>query len=641
MSDNRVTLLGTPCVYRDGKEIHFPYRKADGIFYYLCVEKQTNRDELVSLFWGACDENTGRKNLRQALFQIRRCVGDEVIVLQGRNDLKMNERFGLKVDWDAPDAEFALSRGRFLDFFYLKECPEFEDWVEQKRAQQLARSLSYIKNQMANLSVCRNTERLQQLIDVWQMWKPWDEEMVLTGMKCFAQTGKYDLGIQLYQEYAGRLQNDLDEAPSQLVELMQQSLLHRKKLAALRKPGTQDSFFGRLEELQYIDERIFWFLNEDSTHSVVIEGEVGTGKTELMKQILKMNYGTDVLQLSSHCYGIEENYPMKAWRDMFVQLENLCDIGTIQLSEQHRVRLSSVLAHGVNLSGHSAEDVTVLISGVLAIFKELVSRWRIIMYFDSLQWMDSVSQLLMQRVMIEFGNEQIFLVAACRTGEEKSVRGLLLALQERNLIDLLSLSPFTEEETTAITREVLGVSEQDDEAVHRLYLRTGGNPMALMEMLGVIRREGWDSHLPLPKIDMLTQLRLDRLNPQQRRVLDAMSIQFEQADMEDLTLLTGFSPMELVDLLEQLMRADLVVEQLWDRGAVYKFRHPFYKHYVYQHLSMGKRQLWHRTMAECYDKKEGRRWYILLPYTIRHYECGGMPERAEALRQKMQNEKEN
>lgn len=153
---------------------------------------------------------------------------------------------------------------------------------------------------------------------------------------------------------------------------------------------------------------------------MVIEGEVGTGKTELMKQILKMNYGTDVLQLSSHCYGIEENYPMKAWRDMFVQLENLCDIGTIQLSEQHRVRLSSVLAHGVNLSGHSAEDVTVLISGVLAIFKELVSRWRIIMYFDSLQWMDSVSQLLMQRVMIEFGNEQIFLVAACRTGEEKA-----------------------------------------------------------------------------------------------------------------------------------------------------------------------------------------------------------------------------
>ena len=53
MSDNRVTLLGTPCVYRDGKEIHFPYRKAEGIFYYLCVEKQTSRDELVSLFWGA------------------------------------------------------------------------------------------------------------------------------------------------------------------------------------------------------------------------------------------------------------------------------------------------------------------------------------------------------------------------------------------------------------------------------------------------------------------------------------------------------------------------------------------------------------------------------------------------------------
>ena len=103
MPDDRVTLLGTPCVCRDGAVIHFPYRKAEGVFYYICVEKQTSRDELVSLFWSSCDENTGRKNLRQALFQIRRCLGDEVIILQGRNDLKLNQRVGLRTDWDAPD----------------------------------------------------------------------------------------------------------------------------------------------------------------------------------------------------------------------------------------------------------------------------------------------------------------------------------------------------------------------------------------------------------------------------------------------------------------------------------------------------------------------------------------------------------
>ena len=155
-----------------------------------------------------------------------------------------------------------------------------------------------------------------------------------------------------------------------------------------------------------------------------------------------------------------------------------------------------------------------------------------------------------------------------------------------------------------------------------------------MELLNAIQQEGWDSDHPLPRVDMLIQLRLDRLTPQQRRVLDALSIQFEQADLEDLTVLTGLPPMELVDLLDQLLEVGLVVELPWNRGVIYKFKQQFYKHYVYQRLAMGKRQLWHHAMAEYYDtKKTGHRWHILLPYTIRHYECGGDPERAEELRQ--------
>lgn len=112
-----VTLLGIPGVCRDWEPVRFPYRKAEGIFYYLCVEKHTNRDELVSLFWGSGDEASGRKNLRQALFQLRKLLGEEVIVLQGRNDLKLNQRVEIKTDWDMPERDFSLCQERFLDFF--------------------------------------------------------------------------------------------------------------------------------------------------------------------------------------------------------------------------------------------------------------------------------------------------------------------------------------------------------------------------------------------------------------------------------------------------------------------------------------------------------------------------------------------
>lgn len=82
-----VTLLGIPGVCKDQEPVRFPYRKAEGIFYYLCVEKHTNRDELVSLFWGSGDEASGRKNLRQALFQLRKLLGEEASLAHGGRPL--------------------------------------------------------------------------------------------------------------------------------------------------------------------------------------------------------------------------------------------------------------------------------------------------------------------------------------------------------------------------------------------------------------------------------------------------------------------------------------------------------------------------------------------------------------------------
>ena len=182
MSEYQVTLLGIPGVFNNGRIVHFPYRKAEGIFYYLCVEKKVNRDELISVFWGSSDESSGRKNLRQALFQIRRCLDKDAILLHGKNSLELNPKFGFGSEWDLPEADFALRQDRFLDFFYLKDCPEFDVWLENKRRIQLSRCLDYIKSELAEPLVCRDITRLRRLIGTWEYWKPWDEEMVLTGM---------------------------------------------------------------------------------------------------------------------------------------------------------------------------------------------------------------------------------------------------------------------------------------------------------------------------------------------------------------------------------------------------------------------------------------------------------------------------
>ena len=49
-----------------------------------------------------------------------------------------------------------------------------------------------------------------------------------------------------------------------------------------------------------------------------------------MQQIYEMNRDAGVLELVSHCYCAEADFPLKSWRDLFKQLENLQNEGKIR-----------------------------------------------------------------------------------------------------------------------------------------------------------------------------------------------------------------------------------------------------------------------------------------------------------------------
>ena len=68
-----------------------------------------------------------------------------------------------------------------------------------------------------------------------------------------------------------------------------------------------------------------------------------SGKTALMQQIYEMNRDAGVLELVSHCYCAEADFPLKSWRDLFKQLENLQNEGKIRLTESNTALIHLVL----------------------------------------------------------------------------------------------------------------------------------------------------------------------------------------------------------------------------------------------------------------------------------------------------------
>ena len=104
----KVHLLGRPYVEANGERVNFPYKKAEGFFYYLCVKKTATREEIIYVLWGADNENVGRKNLREAVYQIKKLLGKEILVTAGHTSISLNPECMPEIDWDSITEENIL-----------------------------------------------------------------------------------------------------------------------------------------------------------------------------------------------------------------------------------------------------------------------------------------------------------------------------------------------------------------------------------------------------------------------------------------------------------------------------------------------------------------------------------------------------
>ncbi|MBD0321570.1 MAG: hypothetical protein ICV87_14635, partial [Gemmatimonadetes bacterium] len=99
------------------------------------------RDSLLALFWPETDDEHARKALRQALYYLRRSLGEGVIV--GRGDDEVAVDLG-RLRCDAVEFERALDAGRteealaeyggeLLEGIFVADAPDFERWLSAER----------------------------------------------------------------------------------------------------------------------------------------------------------------------------------------------------------------------------------------------------------------------------------------------------------------------------------------------------------------------------------------------------------------------------------------------------------------------------------------------------------------------------
>jgi len=136
--------FGIPSITLENKRIDFHYLKAGCIFYFLLYEKKASRDALSSLMWGGMDEVTAKKNLRNAIYTIRKQTFDDIIISPKRAVLELNNDYEIVSDADfinsfdpcndveSKDIEEFVNccQGDFLEELKLKSDLEFAEWID-------------------------------------------------------------------------------------------------------------------------------------------------------------------------------------------------------------------------------------------------------------------------------------------------------------------------------------------------------------------------------------------------------------------------------------------------------------------------------------------------------------------------------
>ncbi|HEX6913435.1 MAG TPA: hypothetical protein VF142_23725, partial [Longimicrobium sp.] len=143
----RLHLLGTLDLRRDAVEVRsvLAQPKRLALLAYLASATPRGfhaRDTLLALFWPESDQERARNSLRQALHQLRRSLGDDVVVGRGDREVGLDPEtfwcdaaaFDEAVREGRHEDALKLYRGDLMPGFFIEDAPEAERWLEEERA---------------------------------------------------------------------------------------------------------------------------------------------------------------------------------------------------------------------------------------------------------------------------------------------------------------------------------------------------------------------------------------------------------------------------------------------------------------------------------------------------------------------------
>ncbi|KAB3536328.1 AAA family ATPase [Alkaliphilus pronyensis] len=636
MKQIQVQLFNTPTVVKDNTKILFPYRKAEALFYYLICKKEATRDELVNLLWGESSEEVAKKNLRNAMYQIRKAFKIDIIISPQKSKVMINPDVPLNIDIDTflkqeKDA-VEVYTGEFLQGFYIKDGEGFENWMIATRETYRDMYISLLYKHLENKHKPALNEieyYAKLLINV----DPYNERAYQILIKQYLQEGIYNKGIDIYNRLVKTLNKDLGIEPEIETQNLFDELLKARSLKETKENHVAgDFFYGRELELSKLIENHRQFILTDKGKSIIISGEAGIGKTILKDRFFDMVSKNESYILTSNCYQAEEDYYFKPWNSIFMGVAAIVKEEAIEIPNKWR----NIIAHlfpiftsdTSTINGDAIEMLDsmrfkLVEDAVLGMFQRITSKKKIIISFDDIQWMDHMSLSLIRHLLLQDKNKRLMVVATCRNEFEARIDDFIAQLSNYNLIDTISLNRFTENQVQEFIDSAMP-NQLSQELVKQIYNETEGNTFFLVEYLNALKENRNINEMSVKMQDVIKS-RFINISPDGKKLLDIISVFFDNVSLELLAKVFRKKEIEVLETIEELQNRYVIKETIVQQEISYQFTHQKLRDFIYQKQSQAKKKLLHNLIGEITEEnlKMSKRDASIYSKLIYHFTNSG------------------
>jgi DNA-binding SARP family transcriptional activator/predicted ATPase len=607
-----VNLLGMPVVYWRATRVIFPFAKLEGLLYYLLLQKKATRHELAALLWSDIDEAAAKKNLRNALYLLKKLIVDDIVLTPTRTVVLLNpkivvecdvERFSANIGRDGID----LYCGDFLSGFILKDAQLLEEWIVGQRDYFKELYSSRLKKLIISLLSTKDNREAKHYIKCLIKIDEYNERSYRILMKFYEKEGAFNKAFEVYHKLTEKLVKELGIQPDAETRQLYQRIQCRKAEGKVQRTNSNSElFFGRERELNRLRFRIQSFIAGAKSSFVALNGEQGVGKTALMGRLFNsVSLGSAVF-LEAQCYQAEEKFPFKPWNAIFRKITDLLRQQEVKLPVLWKQVISYIFPSMADSEVFSFADPIInlevmnyymieeVISGVLS---KVAGANKIIIFFEDIQWIDDNSLLLLKNLILN-NTGKFMVIATCRNDYVKKLDVVISQLERNGLLERLLLNRFTEQEVEEFSARMLPVDKVTPQLVKILYKHTEGNALFLVEYFKLIHT-GQDINKMPPRIHSILQDRIMSVSEQGQKVLNIASLFFDEVNFEQLIFLGNVDEMELIEVLEELQEQQLLwefYEQDYNK-PVYRFSHSKIRDFVYSQLLVSRKRVLHNRVG--------------------------------------------